>query len=235
MRQDTTTRDQHQDASRSDPERHDNEGYRRFREALQNGKLEAGMVVTQNELCDLLGLSLTPLRETLVLLEEFGLVEIKPRTGIRIVYPEVAFIRENFQFRIMIEVHALRQFGDLVTEEWLANMHRRHDESREELKGPGSFDEALTRFLALDRKMHRDIVEALDNHAILATHTRLQENLGMARRVHQRSTYRNQLIDTVDEHMRMIERLEARDVDGAIAALEAHFRASTHRTFAVGR
>ncbi|MBK8084216.1 MAG: GntR family transcriptional regulator [Devosia sp.] len=66
---------------------------------MQSGRLEAGMVVTQNELCDLLGLSLSPLRETLVLLEEFGLVEIKPRTGIRIVYPEVAFIRENYQFR----------------------------------------------------------------------------------------------------------------------------------------
>jgi len=53
---------------------HTNEGYRLFREALQNGQLKAGMVVTQNELCDLLGLSLSPLRETLVLLEEFGLV-----------------------------------------------------------------------------------------------------------------------------------------------------------------
>ena len=74
--------------------RADNEGYRRFREAMQAGILTPGMVVTQNELCELIGLSLSPLRETLVLLEEFGLVEIKPRTGIRIVYPEVALIRE---------------------------------------------------------------------------------------------------------------------------------------------
>src|SRR6478735_97224 len=102
--------------------RQDNEGYRRFREAMQSGKLQAGMVVTQNELCDLLGLSLSPLRDTLVLLEEFGLVEIKPRTGIRIVYPEIAFIRENFQFRIMIEDYALRSFGNTVTEAWLENM-----------------------------------------------------------------------------------------------------------------
>lgn len=98
----------------------DNEGYRRFRVALQEGRLRAGMNVTQNELCDILGLSLSPLRETLVLLEEFGLVEIKPRTGIRIVYPEVAFIRENYQFRIMIETHAIRVFAASVSREWLA-------------------------------------------------------------------------------------------------------------------
>jgi len=210
--------------------RHDNEGYRRFREAMQSGKLQAGMVVTQNELCDLLGLSLSPLRDTLVLLEEFGLVEIKPRTGIRIVYPEIAFIRENFQFRIMIEVHALRAFGEAVTDEWLANMRARHEECRTELEANGSFDTVNARIATLDRQFHRDIVDALDNRAILETHHRLQENLSMARRVHQRSIYRAQLIDTIEEHLRVITRLEQRDVAGAVSALEAHFRASTHRT-----
>ncbi len=212
--------------------RQNHEGYRRFREALQKGTLQAGMVVTQNELCDLLGLSLSPLRETLVLLEEFGLVEIKPRTGIRIVYPEVAFIRENFQFRIMIETTALRMFGDTVTEEWLANMRGRHEDYRRELQESASFEEALGHVVALDRKLHRDIVELMENRAILETHSRLQENLSMARRVHQKSIYRSQLLDSIDEHMRVIASLEQRDVVGAISNLEAHFRASTHRTFA---
>lgn len=215
-----------------DGDRHDNDGYRRFREALQNGTVKAGMNVTQSELCDLLGMSMSPLRETLVLLEEFGLVEIKPRTGIRIVYPEVAFIRENFQFRIMIETNALRSFGDKVTEEWLYSTRARHDECRALLQDPVGFETAMGRIAAVDRRMHRDIVEALDNRTILDTHERLQDNLSMARRVHQRSVYRGQLIDTIDEHMRVIESLEKHDVEGAIVNLEAHFRGSTHRTFA---
>jgi DNA-binding GntR family transcriptional regulator len=213
-------------------DRHDNEGYQRFREAMDAGKLKAGMVVTQNELCDLLGISLSPLRETLVLLEEYGLVEIKPRTGIRIVYPEVAFIRENFQFRIMIEVYALRALGETANEEWLANMRTRHEECHIALAGPAPFEETQSRVITLDRQMHRDIVSALENRAILDTHTRLQENLGMARRVHQSAMYRGQLVSTVDEHLRIIASLEQRDIEGAIANLEAHFRASTHRTFA---
>ena len=167
-------------------DRQNHEGYRRFREALQSGKLEAGMVVTQNELCDLLGLSLSPLRETLVLLEEFGLVEIKPRTGIRIVYPEVAFIRENYQFRIMIETYALRTFGETVTPEWLANMQARHEECRKELNGSVSFEEALRHMGILDRKLHRDIVEALDSRKVLDKAFRQARKLSMAKRVHQR-------------------------------------------------
>jgi DNA-binding GntR family transcriptional regulator len=38
---------------------------------MQEGRLEPGMIVTHSELCEILGISLTPLRETLVLLEFF--------------------------------------------------------------------------------------------------------------------------------------------------------------------
>ena len=211
----------------------DNEGYRRFRLAMQNGSLQAGMTLTQNELCDRLGLSMSPLRETLVLLEEFGLVEIKPRTGIRIVYPEVAFIRENYQFRIMIEIHALRSLAEQTTESWLASMRQNHEECRISFSENAPFEEARVRFVALDTLLHREIVEALGNRAILDTHERLQENIRMAQNVHRRPGYRSALLDTIDEHLRVIECLEARDAEGAVEALETHFRASTFRTFAV--
>ncbi len=213
--------------------RADNEGYRRFREAMQAGILTPGMVVTQNELCELIGLSLSPLRETLVLLEEFGLVEIKPRTGIRIVYPEVAFIRENYQFRIMIEVFALRSFGDSVTEDWIDNMIASHEECRTTLVDSSLFEDAQLKFARLDRRMHLEIVEALGNRAILDTHRRLQDNISMAQQVHRRPNFRGALLQTIDEHMKILEALKRRDVDQAIAALEAHFRGATHRTFAV--
>lgn len=208
----------------------DNEGYRRFRAALQDGTIEAGMTVTQNQLCEILGLSLSPLRETLVLLEEFGLVDIKPRTGIRIVYPEVAFIRENFQFRIMIETHAIRLFATTVTKEWLADIRERHHESLAELAAPELTEAVQNKFLDLDRYMHRSFVEALENRAILVTHNRLQDNIGMARRVHRRM-FKNQLIGTIDEHLRIVDSLDAHDVEGAVSKLESHFRASTYRTF----
>lgn len=212
--------------------RNDNEGYRRFRKAMNDGTLEAGMVVTQSELCDLLGLSLSPLRETLVLLEEFGLVEIKPRAGIKIVYPEVAFIRENYQFRIMIEIFSLRSFGDTVSDAWLADMRANHEKCRISLTDGSPFEAAHIPFLELDGRMHREIVASLGNRAILDTHERLQENIRMAQRVHRRPGFRGYLVDTVDEHMRVIAALEQRDVAGAIAAMEAHFQGSTHRTFA---
>ncbi len=54
----------------------------------------------------------------------------------------------------------------------------------------------------------------------------------MAQKVHRRPGFRSALLHTIDEHLAVITCLEHRDIDGAVAALEAHFRASTHRTFA---
>jgi DNA-binding GntR family transcriptional regulator len=207
-------------------------GYRRFRQALQEGKLTAGMTLTQSELCELLGVSLSPLRETLVLLEEFGLVEIKPRTGIRIVYPEVAFIRENYQFRMIIELYAIKVFASTVSREWLDNMRSRHEALRTELLASEVPEGVQAAHFALDRRMHREFVESLDNRAILEAHTRLQDNIDMARQVHQASVFRGHMIETLDEHLNVIGCLERRDIEGAAASLATHFRSSISRVFA---
>ena len=103
---------------------------------------------------------------------------------------------------------------------------------RRNLTDGGPFQEEQLRFLARDMPFHREIVEALDNRAILDTHNRLQENIRMAQQVHRRPGFRGALLETVDEHLKVIDALQNHDVEAAVAALEAHFRASTHRTFA---
>ena len=127
---------------------------------------------------------------------------------------------------------ALKSFGDTVSEAWLADMRSNHEKCRISLTDGSPFEAAHIPFLELDGRMHREIVASLGNRAILDTHERLQENIRMAQRVHRRPGFRGYLVDTVDEHMRVIAALEQRDVAGAIAAMEAHFQGSTHRTFA---
>ncbi len=207
-----------------------NSGYERFRKAIHDGTLIAGMTVTQNELCKILGLSLTPLRETLVLLEEHGLVETKPRSGIQIVYPEVEFIRENFQFRKIIELPAVRAFADSVTAEWIGTMRKRHEDLAGIVSG-GSLEEGVAGIEILDRDFHYDIVRALGNRSITLAHRNQFENIFMARRVHQRPTVRKHILETLDEHMEVIAALEKGDSDLADEALERHFRGATHRVF----
>jgi DNA-binding GntR family transcriptional regulator len=197
---------------------------------MQEGRLQPGMIVTQNELCTILGISLTPLRETLVLLEEFGLVEVKPRAGIQIVYPEVAFIRENYQFRSVIELHAIRAFLPRADRQWLADMRKRHEELRDVAGSEITAPDLNSTFMTLDSDMHVSFVEALENRAISAVYARIMDNINLARQVHDRSVVRTRVLDTLGEHLTILDSIERGDADGAVANLELHFRASAYRT-----
>ena len=205
-------------------------GYRRFREAMQEGRLKPGMLVTQNELCAILAISLTPLRETLVLLEEFGLVRVKPRAGIQVVYPEVAFIRENYQFRSVIEVSAIRAFLPRAGQQWLTNMRARHQDLRDVANKATIPDNLNSAFMALDSDMHVSFVGALENGAISAAYARIMDNLSLARQVHDRIALRTRVLDSLREHLSILDSIEKGDTDSAVSNLELHFRASAYRT-----
>lgn len=213
--------------------RHSNLGYNRFCEALNDNRLSAGMTLTQSQLSKVLGISLSPLRETLVLLEEYGLVEIKPRAGIRIFYPDVSFIRENMQYRSMIEVFAMPVFVRNVTDEWLTDIRAKHLELQAEWRAHRGDRDPVSQGKSqlLDRLFHVGIVKPLSNDAIISTHKRVRHNVHIARKVHQTSFGKAHYLDTIDEHMRVLDAVQAGDATEAISALEAHFRAATHRIF----
>ena len=159
-------------------------------------------------------------------------VDIKPGAGVRIIYPDVAFIRENFQFRIMIEVHAIRAFAPQMSSAWLEDMRVRHTQAREKLTDGAAIETLRATLGKLDNDMHSSFVQSLDNRAVTRTYERLQENLVLARHVHQRVFQARHFLASLDEHAKILDSLERHDVDETVANLEAHFRGSTHRTFA---
>src|SRR5579872_530633 len=59
--------------------------YDRILEALFDRRVEAGAFVSQNDLVNLLGIPLAPLRDALRVLQAEGVLVIHPRSGIRFV------------------------------------------------------------------------------------------------------------------------------------------------------
>ena len=213
--------------------RHPNAGYTSFCKALIDNRLNAGMTLTQGQLSDVLGISLSPLRETLVLLEEYGLVEIKPRAGIRIFYPDVSFIRQNMQFRTMIEEFALPVFIRNISQNWAIDMRTKHIEIQNEwLAAKQERDDLIeSKSQHLDRLFHANFVEALGNDSIKDTHERIGHNVFLAQKVHQTSFGKSHYLDTIKEHLLVIDAIEDGDANSAVAALGGHFRSAAHRLF----
>ena len=155
---------------------------------------------------------------------------MKQRSGVTIINPELSFVRENYQFRILIEVEALRAFVANVPEGWLPAVRARQVELLGVFQSGQSDMAAMEAFVALDQFLHSSLVEALGNKSILATHTRLQQNIRMVRAMQQTSAYAGQLAEAATEHLDLLDRIEEGDLEGASRGLRRHFESSIYRT-----
>ena len=55
-----------------------------IRDQIEEGRYRPGEKINEKELCEVLGISRTPIREALIQLGKEGLVDIQPRRGVRV-------------------------------------------------------------------------------------------------------------------------------------------------------
>jgi DNA-binding GntR family transcriptional regulator len=80
----------------------------RLRDLILDGAIEPGAEVRQEELARELGVSRTPLREALRLLEGEGLVEARPHRSIVVSPLSASEIEEVYAMRVLLEATAIR-------------------------------------------------------------------------------------------------------------------------------
>lgn len=202
----------------------------RFVDAILSEKIKVGQVIRQTELCDLLGTSMSPLRELLVLLEELELVQVKPRAGFKIIYPDIEFMQENLQFRILIENHAIGVFVDVVSDAWIAAQIEKHQEALHLLETSQDSSEHNDFIVDFDRAFHRTIVASLNNKAMAKAHEYCQTKLRIARQVHRRVPPKKINMNAMKDHLDILEVLKTRNSAAVRQKLDVHFAGSIRNT-----
>jgi DNA-binding GntR family transcriptional regulator len=82
--------------------------YERVRAAILDGDLAPGAVMSQVALAEELGISRTPLREALRMLQSEGLVEGEPNRRVRVAPMSAQDLEELYIIRVALEAQALR-------------------------------------------------------------------------------------------------------------------------------
>jgi GntR family transcriptional regulator, rspAB operon transcriptional repressor len=189
--------------------------YEHVRTSILRGELPVGTVIAEARLADQLGISKTPMRQALQLLRTEGLLETGPRRQLVVRgfsadhRNEVLRIREALE-EIAVEtacrVMSLEQIDQLQLN--LLRQRRAVEANNEE------------GFLVLDEEFHIRIA----NGANLPIVAQLLEQMrGFARLMRLgRSQPPEHLQDILVEHTRIVEAIEARDVDAALRALHDH-------------
>jgi DNA-binding GntR family transcriptional regulator len=96
--------------------------YRRVRDAILDGELAPGQTMSQVVLAEELGVSRTPLREALRMLQGEGLVEARPNRRVRVAPISAGDLEELYAVRVALEAQALRLAVPRMTPEDIARL-----------------------------------------------------------------------------------------------------------------
>ena len=207
----------------------ENAGYMAFFDALVAGRLKLGQTLTQNELCKVLGLSLSPMRETTTLLEAEGLITVRRKVGITIFYPDVKFVGNCFQFRGLLEREGLRKFAQTVTPEWTTTMRSEHVGIIDFVRRVNEIERYRIPVKLLERKFHDTFVAAFDNDQIRVNYARLTQKMYLLRLHNLNAVGPANTVTSMEEHMVIIDALKAGDVEAACDGLDRHLQGVLHR------
>jgi DNA-binding GntR family transcriptional regulator len=186
-----------------------------LRMAIVSGELVAGRLYSANELAVVLGVSRTPVREALIQLASKGMVHFERNRGVRILQTTAHDLEEVFELRLLLEVPAARVAAVSMKEHdleqlegALQRMHQAADDGDEKLLADN------------DRAFHDLILEGAGNHRLAAFVDSLRDMV-ITRGVSTAGASRT-LSDIAHEHDAIVERLRARDGEGAAEAMLAH-------------
>ena len=186
-----------------------------LREAILDGRLEAGVRLRQTALAERLGISRTPIREALTRLEHEGLIELLPRGGVRAILLDADEAVELYDLREVLDGLAARLAAGRADPGVLARLQKALARMAEcvERHDPGPWFRAHVSF-------HEEIVRAAANRPLgrLASVVRLS-----IRRFHPLllKTERR-LDDAYREHRAIFDAIAARDAAGAERLARAH-------------
>ncbi len=91
-----------------------------IREAIIDGRLEPGQRLKEEELARELGISRTPVREALLMLQAEGLVGATPNRGAMVRVHDAEDLDDLYQLRALLEGHATRRAATRISEDEIA-------------------------------------------------------------------------------------------------------------------
>jgi DNA-binding GntR family transcriptional regulator len=188
----------------------------RLREAILHGDLPIGAELSQVKLAAQLGVSRTPLREALRMLQAEGLIESERNRKVRVTSFAIDDLEQVYATRIVLEALGVRLTVPLLSEEQIVQLRGCLDEMAdfEDRRDVIGWEEPHRRF------HHQLVVHAGDQilRVIdqLADHARRYRLLYVTQRAHQWA-------QAISDHEHIFEACEQRDAALAADLLARHF------------
>jgi len=189
--------------------------YNRISELIFTGRIRSRERIVEAKLAEHLGVSRTPVREALHLLENEGVLESIPRIGYQMREIRSEEIQEICDLRKVNETLAVRWAIARVTHDEIGAIESCLDESEERIQS-GDLD----RFSQKDAEFHELLIKCSGSARLSEICRLLHKHMSLYRvqSLHDSAEARKAL----EDHRSIFERLKARDEAGVVKAVIEH-------------
>lgn len=190
-----------------------------LRDAIINGVLKPGERLMEIQLAEELGVSRTPVRESIRKLELEGFVVMVPRRGTYVADLSIKDINEVYEIRTVLDVLAAGLAAERITEEELEELERLLVQISE------LADQSdVEKLIEYDTQFHDVLYRASRNDRLVGIINNLREQFTRFRSISMQ--YPGRLQNTVAEHTRLVEAIAQRNPELAQQIAREHMENS---------
>lgn len=191
----------------------------RLRMAIATGRFPAGTRLIERELCEMMGVSRTSLREALRELQADGLITLQPNKGMSVSIVSEKTARSIYEVRVMLEGLAARLFARNATPAQMKQLRESVDHLAEVYE-----DFSAETFIAAKTRFYDILCEGSGNEVAADMLRRIHTRVSQLRVVSLGSEERAR--ESIRELREFLSALEARDEERAFTLCVAHVEAA---------
>ena len=189
--------------------------FQTLREAILRGTIKPGERLMEIQLSQQLGVSRTPVREAIRMLELEGLVNMTPRKGAAVAAISEKSLRDVLEVRCALEELSVRRACERMSWEQFEQLRTANVKFAQVAES-----EDITVIAKSDEAFHDIIYYSTDNDKLILLLNQLREQMYRYRVEHIKMKERRSLL--IREHQEIIDALRERDSQTAVLVMRRH-------------
>ena len=186
-----------------------------LRRAILAGKMPPGTRLLEVHLADEMGVSRTPIREAIRVLEQEGLVIMRPRRGAEVAKITVPQMRDVLELRTVLDVLAVELACERATDEDIKEIEKAAKEFEQAV-----YDGDLHVMIERDTVFHRMLVAGSHNKKLIVVNHDMEDQVNRYRyETEKEASARGTLLK---DHEAIIKAIKERNKNAASEAARVH-------------
>ncbi|MCF8061020.1 MAG: GntR family transcriptional regulator [Deltaproteobacteria bacterium] len=188
-----------------------------IRGMIRRGDLICGQKIDERALCETMGVSRTPVRESLRILHSEGLIELVPHKGAYVSKPRIEEVKDMFEVMGMLEGMCARLAVERMGEQDIQRIENLHERLERQYA-----DQNREQYLDINHELHILFQELSGNKSLQDVINGLRQKILLYR--HRQLYQKNRFEQSMKEHRDILEAFQSRDPERAENAMKNHMK-----------